>query len=505
MAGSTVQRKQGNCSRPLTVLVAVLTVLAAYLQTKLLSSSVEHTSGLLNGDSIPGSSKRGDVVSTASLMTSDDRQGGTTLHAQEPKVPESKSSTTLTLNDTATGSEILVSHTDVPELVIRPICSFDSLQMTCAWKLAKNEGILSQCKQDPFLPQCDLNCIDGATQEFPGASFDVLIHEDEKSRAMKLEERLLGDDKLQGRDRMWPPLGSNGQWIDDPRYCDTVKNTTGACLFGKYRYVWDEKWNRPTIWTKEDACQLLKSRNVTRIRVVGDSLLRHLSQGLVIVLKGDYDYQFGHKGCVGDRAFSEKGCRGFGVTSVCYNDESKKSGGISIAYLEREPATWKLGSASRFRSSHARTLFFYGAGNHPATAQHGLNERYGILNATEYLDGRWSVLQSQFWGPFNYFVWVPPHYKLRIGRSDETNQRVYQFLVDSHNFFQFLGARTLNAFDMTRAMASFFSFDDSAKKFYFRETCQETLETWDGFHYNRTVNLWKAHLALHQFQSSFPV
>jgi len=222
-------------------------------------------------------------------------------------------------------------------------------------------------------------------------------------------------------------------------------------------------------------------------------------------LKGDNDFQFGRKDCFGDRAFSEKGCRGFGVTSVCYDDEVKKSGGIQIKYAITEPMNWRipaLEAARHFRSSGG-TLFFYGIGNHPATAQHGLQERYGILNAAEYLFRQWGLLRSQFWGPSNHLVWIPPHYKLRIGRTDETNQRAYQFLIGSHNYFQSLGARTLNTFDMTRTMASFFSFDNTSKKFHFRETCKATLETWDGFHYSRTVNLWKTHLALHQFQSSF--
>ncbi|KAL3937235.1 MAG: hypothetical protein SGBAC_007623 [Bacillariaceae sp.] len=393
---------------------------------------------------------------------------------------------------------------------VLPSCAFETVNQTCAWRFAKNTSILFDCKQNPFLSQCDLNCFDARTQQYPVASFGVLETEEKKQPiANKAEHELLSatdNDKLQGSDRLWPPLGSGGHWVEDKMYCETANNTVGACLFGKHRYAWNSNGDMPTIWTKEEACQLLKSKNLTRIQLIGDSLIRHLAQALVILLKGDYDFQFGHKDCFGDRAFSEKGCRGFGVTSVCYDDEAKKRGGISIKYDIPEPMNWRipaLEAAPHFRSSRGSTLFFYGIGNHPATAQHTLQQRYGILNATEYLHRRWGMLKSQFWGPSNHLVWVPPHYKLQIGRTDETNQRVYQFLIGSHNFFQSLGARSLNTFDMTRTMASFFSFDNTSKQFHFRETCNPSLETWDGFHYSRTVNLWKAHLALHQFQSSF--
>jgi hypothetical protein len=152
-----------------------------------------------------------------------------------------------------------------------------------------------------------------------------------------------------------------------------------------------------------------------------------------------------------------------------------------------------------------KTLHFYGIGNHPASGKHSPVERLGILNATQYQNLKWYGFDNpNFWGKDGYFVWMPPHYKLQIGRHDETNQRAHQFGIESHEFFSRNGAVTFNTFDMTRELAHFFSRSRRGSKvqYYARETCKPVFDTWDGYHYSRTINVWKAHLALHRFMLS---
>lgn len=54
---------------------------------------------------------------------------------------------------------------------------------------------------------------------------------------------------------------------------------------------------------------------------------------------------------------------------------------------------------------------------------------------------------------------------------------------------------------MTQELARFFS-RKGAEDYYLRNrygTCQKAMDTFDGYHFARTVNVWKAHLALHRF------
>jgi hypothetical protein len=54
--------------------------------------------------------------------------------------------------------------------------------------------------------------------------------------------------------------------------------------------------------------------------------------------------------------------------------------------------------------------------------------------------------RTKFWGKEDYLIWIPPHYKLRIGRNDEFNDRALRFLKESHEFFEQWGAATLNTY-----------------------------------------------------------
>ncbi|CAJ1949223.1 unnamed protein product [Cylindrotheca closterium] len=409
MGSRRVPPKRRSCSRLLIPLVTILTLLAACLQIRMIFTTAEDKTGVLSENTIRGRTKV--VLSSSSLVSTFD-SGTKVNHAEaqlqydrgmDPTIKASRNvgdtvGETTTREGNRSTSEMTFAtilprqnkDTIIQAREVLPLCEFETVNNTCAWTFAKNTSILFDCKQNPFLPKCELNCFDAPTQEHPAASFAALANEEKHNNQFSNAEEVFeifsaAGDKLQGSDKLWPPLGWGGNWVEDKNYCEAANNTAGACLFGKHRYVLNADGDMATIWTKDEACQLLKSRNITKIQLIGDSLIRHLSQSLVIILKGDYDFQFGRKDCFGDRAFSEKGCRGFGVTSACYDDEVKKSGGILIKYEITEPVNWRipaLETAHHFRSNRGSTLFFYGIGNHPATAQHGLKERSGVPRTT---------------------------------------------------------------------------------------------------------------------------
>jgi hypothetical protein len=117
------------------------------------------------------------------------------------------------------------------------------------------------------------------------------------------------------------------------------------------------------------------------------------------------------------------------------------------------------------------------------------------VNASAYINLKWNDLQPFFWGFDDLFLWVPPHFRILNFNHDEFNRRQLSFLIESSQFFADLHAPTLNVFSMTRGAAPFFCRGNNGT-YMRRDTCEKTLETYDGVHWSRGINLWKAHLIL---------
>jgi hypothetical protein len=125
---------------------------------------------------------------------------------------------------------------------------------------------------------------------------------------------------------------------------------------------------------------------------------------------------------------------------------------------------------------------------------------------TAYKNTKWRTLnESYFRGQGHCMIWRPPHFKISIGRTDETNERALAFLKESHDFFADLNAQTLNTFSMTKAVANFLCLLCNWNTFpsceYLEQrTCKRSTVTYDGFHYTRQIDLWKARLVLNLFR-----
>lgn len=295
-----------------------------------------------------------------------------------------------------------------------------------------------------------------------------------------------------------------GDWIQDTEYCNTHVNTTRSCLLDRYRYSGISR-----TYSNETACQLLQSQQITAIKMIGDSLVRNMFQGMAMLLTGNYDtLHFGptssssNPRCSGIMAFDPH-CRTIPPPKwVC-------SGSIQLVMTHSNPRKKEADQAISGVADDSKTLILYGVGNHPVYPQKYGTLRHTILNADKYIRGRWESVYNnktrQFWGANNTLIWVPPHYKISIGALDETNVRAAQFLQESAAFFQRFGVPTLSTFRMTEDATRFLcrkcNYDNftNAKvscDYGCRETCQPSLETWDGYHYGRDINIWKSHMVL---------
>lgn len=257
------------------------------------------------------------------------------------------------------------------------------------------------------------------------------------------------------------------------------------------------------MWDSAKACDLLRQRNITTIRVHGDSLLRHVWQGVILLTTGQPHFSFnGRPACRGPMGFSERSCRANAgaIIDVCDN--------IQVSYHR----DYKPPNNDNINNKNGRTLNLYGEGNHaPDRAQSPVG-RKGILNATAYAQRTWKAMDGNpnFWGTNDYFLHLAPHYKIRIGRWDESNPRAKVFGEESAQFFAKLNAWTLPTYELTRTAVPFLSFvsDDGdcraatnrTQGYYDQQTCEPTLETWDGYHFGQGINLMKANLVFHWLQ-----
>jgi hypothetical protein len=370
--------------------------------------------------------------------------------------------------------------------------------MTCASHDVKHPDWINECNQNPDLLQCQLECYD----EAPDAYQNTTLRESQVDGARFNNNSLVSGPLSYS---LWPPI-DQGEWIEDHEYCLAHANTTSNCLLDKYRFnLQVQGRNNFETRSGQQACDLLHKHNISDISLIGDSLIRHLAMGLIMVLKDDWNRIFHptKMGCIGDVAFTEKGCRRSSFDMrVCRDRESGRA--IHFQFQQHNPRKVKHSPPILKGGGKGKTLHVYGVGNHPATGQHTNTERLGILNVEAYTNTHWLTFQEkEFWGKGDYFLWLPPHFKMNIKRADSNNQRAMQFMKESHVFFSKLGASTLNTYSMTKAASRFLyrgslppNTTRDMQEYFSRETCQPISDTWDGFHYSRTINVWKAHLLL---------
>ena len=80
--------------------------------------------------------------------------------------------------------------------------------------------------------------------------------------------------------RLWPHFGQ-GAWIRNIEQCQKQQpSTQSLCLMSRY------EWKLPglTMFSPQQACEILRKRSITNIYLSGDSLIRHVSLGMLMVL-----------------------------------------------------------------------------------------------------------------------------------------------------------------------------------------------------------------------------
>ena len=375
------------------------------------------------------------------------------------------------------------------------------------------------CSKNPSLSSCALNC------------FDV----PDNSTALRLQ--FINSHQSVSwpySDRIWPQMGQ-GRWVRNDEDCQQQEglqspspSTQSMCLMNRYQ------WKLPGLrtFTASQACEILRERSITNIYLSGDSLSRHVSLGMLLVLTDGY-YSFyppsSNFPCAGNSLFFGKTpCRvELFEVSVCNNFTS-----IRWEAQENKDNRQQLGKLSppiprdtnmiTGSASTGRTLYLYGCGCHPPNGDYSHRGRQdGIFSASSWIKSQWSAFVRhgyEFWlhgatsdkqddSAKDIFFWMPPHYRLNIGRADESNEKLFQFLQETHAFFAEKGAYTLNFFDLTRLAAKFFSrrcgitstLQVTNCHYYDRNDCsQPTMATLDGYHFTSEINIIKAQMIFNQ-------
>lgn len=354
-------------------------------------------------------------------------------------------------------------------------CSSCHEEPRCFTQREEYSNLTLICRKDGKRPECNLNCIDRTRR-----SVNAFVTTNHTTQ-------------------IWPPVRT-GKFVQNPSFCRQHTNTTQSCLFDSL--IWSPTDGQH--YDDRQACEILRSANVSRIYVIGDSLMRNLYQSLYMVLSGNYQESLG---CAGTARKGNCPVDAFRILHTCQRWWHNHS--VEVISQTHNPRKDEEVSLPKILPEQRRTLYLYGVGCHPNRAPMPYDTfRQGILNASAYQDTRWNKYynESFFWGQQNEFVWIPPHYRLSIGRIDETNERSLTFMLETSRYFQAKGAWTLNTYSLTEAASLYLCrtcdppevFQDAKRscRYSSRESCEPTQETFDGFHYGRDINIIKARLLL---------
>ena len=243
------------------------------------------------------------------------------------------------------------------------------------------------------------------------------------------------------------------------------------------------------LFTLANACGMLASKNLTTIHMIGDSFVRHAYIALGMVLADDYDEAMLAPDwrarvavpCGGDAIFGLKECRPLLRNSVrvCHG------GRVTLTFKEHGQA-----SPAMLRES---SVVVWGDSNHPVDMNY--TSRCGIHDADIFtraiLEPRCPAIVAQNLSA--KLVWLGTHRRLGPVNGRWAEPHFDEELESVHAFLRQLGpvlgclcgvSRFVDTWGFTSALVRQLPSNES-----------EAL-TFDGVHWQRAVNVIKAHLLL---------
>lgn len=258
-------------------------------------------------------------------------------------------------------------------------------------------------------------------------------------------------------------------------------------LCTKDNYIYKETIDTQYDLFKETACEALQKKNVTGIAFLGDSYIRHIFQGFIITLSGNY-----HNGatlskdrkCLDEGQISEKK----GCSSMLF-EAAMCNGTVSLNLYQKQDVSLKLNELITSYSKKG-AIVLYSVGNHP-TARHV--KRSGVHNATITA----SILYNNYCNPavarYNKYVgmknvyWVSTHTRLFHYFEDETEERILEFNLEMRDYVEKhcppMGY--IDVYNMTDALVT-------------NHYNESLTMTFDRVHWGFNVNLLKTSMILNR-------
>lgn len=294
---------------------------------------------------------------------------------------------------------------------------------------------------------------------------------------------------------------ANGNWtlsVDPEKECvhEFLCTPTNLTYYGDAGGLYDpligstKTYYPSKMWhtyNSTTGCQALIDKNITKITFHGDSYMRQIYTGMLILLKGNYRngsliQDPGSIGCEYYKQLYEKRC---GVQQL--NHDGRVCGG-KVLLDPLFHGIQNLHFCSPTENNHNIAVFSFG--NHKTRSGNG--GRWGVNNATihqEMFSGSTCPALSE--PPKNCKVyWVSTHYRLISWFSDETVEVIKEFNEHMRNFFEErkCGKTTgyIDVYNMTAQLA-----------LHHRHDAEQM--TFDRVHWGFQVNLLKAITLLNAF------
>ena len=405
--------------------------------------------------------------------------------------------------------------------------------------------LTQDCETDPFLERCNSWCYDHVSwSSATNASIAHRIGTNASVHRPAVHRRcgLTGSHLL---DALAAPSSS---FVEDEEYCRSGTLSSTMCI-GSRRWRPAQHRGHCALQPrgKAAACTVLARKNITEVTMIGDSLLRHVFLAMNLVMKEQLGYDV-KPGCKASDAFIDGDCSNGVVRHVVQYPVTWCNGTVVGRFVDRrkygEPTPGRraygpdgTAIAARdlpFASVRPNELVLHTVGVHPLLR----NESTDFNNATmkkiykfTYSYWAWRAkldfpAQRHYWWTrpckqrqrvlakhnlSGRVIWIPPHFKVAVGRYDESNERSHNFSQESAHFFQNEcgGIPTLDFEEPTRAAARLVCRpsrcdgpigDYTAQKkckLVVRDTCEDATHiTHDGFHWGQAVNVLKAQLLL---------
>ena len=329
---------------------------------------------------------------------------------------------------------------------------------------------------------------------------DVLKRKEEDMRI----RRLRGDPIVMHRDdlRCGPTFPFNSQ----PSLCDATSsapccNDKGWCASGKencscdgcvdfskivsaelHEYVPSSRC-RFKNFTSKEACDFL-SRRVSSLTLIGDSLVRHLNNAMMLLLTNDREAgclskdlpEIDRTQCSGDMQFVDGGksiCHTKVTSNISKLPERKFCGGkydFEYSFYAFYNFNFAKSALSKFGENLKRknSVVAIGVGLHM-----GLNAKNVIKNYVQPI----ITLKEQFKSQWPLLVWLttqaPGSLKPLPFLGTQNAEKIFRFNQDMREFLELHGVAVFDTFNLTLGVSSY-----------------------DGTHYGFGVNMMKAQLLL---------